>query len=143
MSFNGYVQMAAQLWSDKLGELFTEDDSQPDRIHSAPHRHRRNSLDAASVTSSMLEEQFHTEERATPMSSNRIRKFRRIHSAEAAISLLRHLLKGMFDDNSVCIYGTLNTVLSILNYYFLSCGAFLAKLPITHYTICGKCTHIL
>ncbi|XP_072181258.1 uncharacterized protein [Diadema setosum] len=88
------AQMAAELWSEKLGELFTDDREEPDRVRSAPHRRRRNSLDAASVTSSMLnEEEDRSGQRATPMSSKRIRKVRRLHSAEAAISLLRHLLK--------------------------------------------------
>ncbi|XP_071499527.1 uncharacterized protein [Diadema antillarum] len=96
------AQMAAELWSEKLGELFTDDREEPDRVRSAPHRRRRNSLDAASVTSSMLnEEEDRSGQRATPMSSKRIRKVRRLHSAEAAISLLRHLLKAPADNDDV------------------------------------------
>ncbi|XP_041474579.1 titin homolog isoform X11 [Lytechinus variegatus] len=88
------AMMAAEIWSGKLGELFTEEDTYPERVRSAPYRRRRNSLDNESDTSSMLEEKVEPYERTTPMSSRRTRKIRRIHSAEAAVTLLRHLLKG-------------------------------------------------
>ncbi|XP_063951928.1 titin homolog isoform X34 [Lytechinus pictus] len=90
--------MAAEIWSGKLGEFFTEEDADPERVRSAPYRRRRNSLDNESVTSSMLEERVEPYERTTPMSTRRTRKIRRIHSAEAAVTLLRHLLKASDPD---------------------------------------------
>ena len=74
--------MAAEIWSAKLGELF-EANNDPERVRSAPYRRRQNSLDDddESVTS--------------PMSGKGTKRSRRIHSAEAAVTLLRHLLKGM------------------------------------------------
>lgn len=72
--------MAAEIWSTKLGELFAEEND-PERVRSAPYRRRQNSLDEESVTSDM--------------SSKQTKRSRRIHSAEAAVTLLRHLLKGM------------------------------------------------
>ncbi|XP_041474527.1 titin homolog isoform X4 [Lytechinus variegatus] len=92
------AMMAAEIWSGKLGELFTEEDTYPERVRSAPYRRRRNSLDNESDTSSMLEEKVEPYERTTPMSSRRTRKIRRIHSAEAAVTLLRHLLKASDPD---------------------------------------------
>nr|XP_054751406.1 titin homolog isoform X4 [Lytechinus pictus] len=92
------AMMAAEIWSGKLGEFFTEEDADPERVRSAPYRRRRNSLDNESVTSSMLEERVEPYERTTPMSTRRTRKIRRIHSAEAAVTLLRHLLKASDPD---------------------------------------------
>eukprot|EP00057_Strongylocentrotus_purpuratus_P021176 XP_011675650.1 PREDICTED: calponin homology domain-containing protein DDB_G0272472 isoform X6 [Strongylocentrotus purpuratus] len=73
------AMMAAEIWSAKLGELFDQNDD-PERVRSAPYRRRQNSLDEESVTSDM--------------SSKGTKRSRRIHSAEAAVTLLRHLLKG-------------------------------------------------
>ncbi|XP_030829672.1 titin homolog isoform X5 [Strongylocentrotus purpuratus] len=84
------AMMAAEIWSAKLGELFDQNDD-PERVRSAPYRRRQNSLDEESVTSDM--------------SSKGTKRSRRIHSAEAAVTLLRHLLKASVPDDLASLSG--------------------------------------